>query len=99
MNIFSRTLPVLVLVHHCRLIYGSGPNTTETPRLAFAVLLQDAGNRYRLCRNDKGIPWHIVLDDLAPKREDGTPDYTNPSVFPALWQQPLECEKTAPDRP
>ena len=61
--------------------------------------LQDAGNRYRLYRNDKGIPWHIFLDDLAPKREDGTPDYTDPSVFPALWQQPLGREKTAADRP
>ena len=61
--------------------------------------LQDAGNRYRLYRNDKGIPWHIFLDDLAPKREDGFPDYTDPRVFPALWQQSPGCEKTLADRP
>jgi hypothetical protein len=48
MNIFLRTLPFLVLVHHCRLIHGSGPNTSETPPLAFAVHLQYAGNRHHL---------------------------------------------------
>ena len=41
---------------------------------------------------------HIFLDDLAPKRKDGFPDYTDPSLFPALWQQPLGCEKTTADR-
>jgi len=86
-------------VHHCRLIHGSGPNTSGKQRLAFAVHLQDAGNRYRLYRNNKGIPWHIFLDDLAPKHEDGTPDYTDPSVFPVLWEQLRECEETADDRP
>ncbi|TKB66032.1 MAG: hypothetical protein E8D52_16785 [Nitrospira sp.] len=69
---------------HCRLIHGSGPNTSTTSRLALAVRVQDAGNRYRLYHNAKGIPWHIFLDDLAPKREDGFPDYTEPSVFPVL---------------
>ena len=59
--------------------------------------LQDAGNRYRLYRNDKGIPWHIFLDDLAPKRGDGFPDYTDPTVFPTLWQQPEGREETAAD--
>ncbi len=85
-------------VHHCRLIHGSGPNTSEAPRLALAVHLQDAGNRYRLYRNTKGIPWHIFLDDLAPPGEDGFPDYTHPSVFPTLWQQPDEREATGSDR-
>ncbi len=33
-NIFSRTQPVLALVHHRRLNQGGGPNTSETPRLA-----------------------------------------------------------------
>lgn len=75
-----------VSVHHCRLIHGSGPNTSETPRLALAVHVQDAGNRYRLHRNAQGTPWHIFLDDLAPPGKDGFPDYTHPSVFPALWQ-------------
>ncbi len=75
-------------VHHCRLIHGSGPNTSGQPRLALAVHLQDAGNRYRLYRNERGIPWHIFLDDLAPKREDGTPDYSDPHVFPIVWNHP-----------
>lgn len=73
-------------VHHCRLIHGSGPNTSPTARLALAVHLQDADNRYRVYRNEKGIPWHIFLDDLAPKREDGFPDYTDPLIFPTLWE-------------
>mgnify|MGYP001205313230 CR=1 FL=1 len=73
-------------VHHCRLVHGSGPNTSQTPRLALAVHLQDADNQYRLYRNEKGIPWHIFLDDLAPKREDGFPDYTDPIIFPTLWK-------------
>lgn len=84
--------------HHCRLIHGSGPNTSETPRLALAVHLQDAGNRYRLYRNAKGIPWHIFLDDLARPGKDGFPDYTDPKVFPTLWQQPEEREATGSDR-
>ena len=75
-----------VSVHHCRLIHGSGPNRSGTTRLAFAVHLQDADNRYRVYRNEQGIPWHIFLDDLAPKLVDGTPDYTDPTVFPTLWE-------------
>lgn len=85
-------------VHHCRLIHGSGPNTSETPRLALAVHVQDAGNRYRLYHNAKGIPWHIFLDDLAPPGEDGFPDYSHPSVFPTLWPQPGERSESAADR-
>ncbi len=75
-------------VHHCRLIHGSGPNTSGAPRLALAVHLQDVSNRYRRHLNDQGVPWHIFLDDLAPTCADGTPDYTDPIVFPALWDQP-----------
>ena len=70
----------------------NGPLPITLVALPFAVHLQDAGNRYRLYRNDKGIPWHIFLDDLAPKREDGFSDYTDPSVFPALWKQPRGCK-------
>ena len=74
-----------ISIHHCRLIHGSGPNTSGKSRLAFALHLQDEPNQYRLRRNDHGIPWHIYLDDLASKREDGTPDYADPRVFPTLW--------------
>ncbi|MBX3234780.1 MAG: phytanoyl-CoA dioxygenase family protein [Nitrospiraceae bacterium] len=72
-------------VHHCRLIHGSGPNTSGRARVAFAVHLQDEANRFRLYRNEKGIPWHIFLDDLAAKQSDGTPDYSDPAVFPTIW--------------
>lgn len=73
-------------VHHCRLIHGSGPNISGIARLAFAVHLQDGGNRYRVHRNEQGNPWHIFLDDLAAKLPDGTPDYSDPGVFPTLWE-------------
>ena len=73
-------------VHHCRLVHGSGPNTSQAPRLALAVHLQDADNRYHLHRKGQGVPWHIFLDDLAPKREDGFPDYADPIIFPTLWK-------------
>lgn len=74
-------------VHHCRLIHGSGPNTSGRQRLALAVHLQDATNRYRVHHNAQGIPWHVFLDDLALKREDGLPDYADPHVFPVLWEE------------
>lgn len=88
-----KTVPMTLLrgevsVHHCRLIHGSGPNTSGRDRLAFAVHLQDEANRYRVHRNEQGIPWHIFLDDLAAKRSDGTPDYSDPATFPAIWPPP-----------
>ena len=73
-------------VHHCRLIHGSGPNTSGKQRLVFALHMQDATNRYRVHRNAQGIPWHLYLDDLAPKNKDGLPDYADPHVFPVLWE-------------
>lgn len=77
-----------ISMHHCRLVHGSGPNISGQSRLAFALHLQDGPNQYCLRRNEHEIPWHIYLDDLAPQREDGFPDYTDPSIFPALWRQP-----------
>jgi len=74
-------------VHHCRLIHGSGQNTSGMSRLAFAVHLQDATNRYCLYRNERGIPWHIFLDDLAIRCEDGTPNYADPAIFPVIWDE------------
>jgi hypothetical protein len=34
----------------------------------------------------KSIPWHIFLDNLAPKRENGFPDYTDLRVFHFFYQ-------------
>ncbi len=74
-----------ISIHHCRLIHGSGLNVSGRGRLALAVHLQDEVNRYRVYRNESGIPWHIFLDDLAAKRSDGTPDYSDPATFPVIW--------------
>lgn len=78
-------------VHHCRLIHGSGPNTSGMSRLAFAVHLQDFANRYRFHCNEEGIPWHIFLDDLVSRCEDGTPNYADPAVFPVVWNEHSVC--------
>lgn len=71
--------------HNCRVVHGSEPNRTPTPRLAMAVHMQDGANRYRVYNNDQGIPWHIANDDLARKGPDGLPDYTDPGPFPVMW--------------
>jgi len=74
-----------VSFHHSRLIHGSAPNRSDVPRIALALHFQPMENRYRAHHNDHGVPWHIFIDDLARKLDDGTPDYTDPAVFPLLW--------------
>ena len=81
-----------VCFHNCRLIHGSGPNTTAEPRIAFAVHMQDHSNRYRRLLNEQGVPWHIFNDDLARTFADGRPDYADPDVFPVLWPSPAPIE-------
>jgi ectoine hydroxylase-related dioxygenase (phytanoyl-CoA dioxygenase family) len=76
-----------VSFHVSRLIHGSEPNRGHEPRVALAVHMQDTSNRYRVYLNEKGVPWHIFIDDLARKLEDGSPDYTDPNVFPVLWKE------------
>jgi ectoine hydroxylase-related dioxygenase (phytanoyl-CoA dioxygenase family) len=74
-----------VSFHNCLTIHGSDINRSDSPRISLAVHMQDAANRYRVYRNDKGIPWRLVNDQLCRLAADGTPDYTDPQVFPLLW--------------
>lgn len=93
--LFSEHLPIVkrpmtlqrgeVSFHHSRLLHGSEPNRSGAPRIALALHLQPMENRYRVHRNEQGVPWHIFNDDLARKLADGTPDYADPAVFPLLW--------------
>jgi hypothetical protein len=74
-----------VCFHHCRTIHGSGPNRSTQPRIAYAIHMQDAANRFRIFLNAKGERWRIYNDHFARKQEDGLPDYMDPEVFPQLW--------------
>jgi ectoine hydroxylase-related dioxygenase (phytanoyl-CoA dioxygenase family) len=76
-----------VSFHHCRTIHGSGPNHGSVPRVSLAVHLQDGANRWQEHRNEAGAPWELVNDRLARKGADGTPDYTDPAIFPVLWSR------------
>jgi Phytanoyl-CoA dioxygenase (PhyH) len=74
-----------VSFHNCLTVHGSEANRSNSPRLALAVHMQDAGNRFRRHLDDRGKPWHLFNDDLARKLDDGTPDYSDPHVFPVIW--------------
>jgi ectoine hydroxylase-related dioxygenase (phytanoyl-CoA dioxygenase family) len=79
-----------VSFHHCRTVHASDVNRADAPRIALAVHLQDGANRWREFRNAHGVPWEIVNDRMARKLPDGTPDYTDPAVFPVLWSRARE---------
>jgi hypothetical protein len=76
-----------VSFHHCRAIHGSDVNRGSFPRLSLAIHMQDGANRFRVYRNEHGIPWRLVNDQLCRQSSDGTPDYTDPEVFPVLWSE------------
>ena len=71
--------------HHTRMLHASDVNRGAFPRTSIALHMQDGANRYRRYLNERGEPWHLVNDDLCRKTVDGTPDYTDPTVFPVLW--------------
>jgi hypothetical protein len=74
-----------VSFHHCLTIHGSDINRSDRPRLSLAVHMQDGPNRHRVYRNDRGVAWRIVNDQLCRTTRDGAPDYSDPEVFPVLW--------------
>jgi Phytanoyl-CoA dioxygenase (PhyH) len=81
-----------VSFHHCWTVHGSYPNRSSNPRLALAVHLQDSGNRYRPFINEKGQEIHIFDEQLCRKLPNGNPDFSDPNIFPVLWQ---ECSKVS----
>ena len=74
-----------VSFHSCLTVHGSEANRGGAPRIALALHMQDAANRFRHHLDDEGKPWHLFNDDLARRLDDGTPDYSDPAVFPVLW--------------
>lgn len=73
--------------HHSRMVHGSDVNRGTFPRTSIALHMQDEKNRHRVYRNEAGEPWHITNDDLCRRDANGSPDYTDPLVFPVLFRE------------
>jgi ectoine hydroxylase-related dioxygenase (phytanoyl-CoA dioxygenase family) len=80
-----------VSFHHCRTVHGSGPNRGKDPRRAIAVHLQTGDNRYQAATDAAGAVLEHPNDRLG-RRVDGLPDYTDPELFPVLWEEPVPAE-------
>jgi hypothetical protein len=75
-----------VSFHHCRTIHGSDTNRSPLPRISLAIHIQDESNRYRVYRNEQGVPWQLPNDRMCRRSPDGMPDYSDPAIFPVLWE-------------
>jgi hypothetical protein len=75
-----------VSFHHCLTMHGSGPNKSDLPRVALAVHMQPASNRWRefIYRMPDGTTRNHDVEVLC-RRRDGVPDYTDPAICPQLW--------------
>jgi hypothetical protein len=74
-----------VSFHHGWTIHASYPNTSGSPRLSYAVHLQDGDNHYRAFTTPQGREIHIFDEQLCRKLPNGDPDFSDPAVFPTLW--------------
>ena len=74
-----------VSFHHMRTLHCSSSNRAQTPRIALAVHVQDADNSYRPFSTSAGMRVVLPHDVLCRKKPDGTPDYSDPEIFPELW--------------
>ncbi len=74
-----------VSFHNCRTLHGSHANLGPHARPALAVHLQPADNRHRLVILPDGRKLAHTNDVLCRSCDDGTPDYSDPAVFPLLW--------------
>jgi hypothetical protein len=73
--------------HNALTLHASDVNRSDRPRVSLALHLQDAANRYRPYRNERGEPWQVVNDRMCRKDADGNPDYSDPEVCPVLWTE------------
>lgn len=76
-----------VSFHHCRTIHGSRANTSDQARVAVTVHMQDDGNRYRVAWDHENKRVHHLNDFLCQRTPEGDPDYSDPAVFPLLWDE------------
>lgn len=72
--------------HHCNLLHGSGPNRSDFPRQTLILHLQDKDNKYRVALKENGEKIVHHADKLCTNLADGTPDYSDPLIFPVLWE-------------
>ncbi|MDP9121250.1 MAG: phytanoyl-CoA dioxygenase family protein [Acidobacteriota bacterium] len=78
-----------VSFHHCRTIHASFPNTSATPRLAFAIHMQDGANHYQKSYDASGKLVTHINDILCTRDATGDPDYRDPAICPVLWSGEL----------
>jgi hypothetical protein len=79
-----------VSFHDRMMLHASGPNRSERPRIAITVDLQSGDNRYRPWPGADGF--QHSNDRLCRKQPNGDPDYTDPFVFPVLWEEDVCIE-------
>jgi ectoine hydroxylase-related dioxygenase (phytanoyl-CoA dioxygenase family) len=75
-----------VSFHHCRTVHGSGPNHGALPRRSIAIHMQTTDNRHQLARDRDGQVLEHPNDRLC-RPVNGAPDYTDPDLFPVLWDE------------
>lgn len=63
-----------VSFHHCFTIHGSGPNLSDSERIALAVHMQPSDNRYQKAFSDSGRPIGHLNDLLCAQTETGEPN-------------------------
>ncbi|OAI61989.1 phytanoyl-CoA dioxygenase [Ralstonia solanacearum] len=84
-----RVLPVArgqIVFHHSRVLHRSVPNRSPAARVALAVHLQDAGNRYHPWIQENGRRAMHSNELLCRQNAEGLPDFGDPAVFPVLWR-------------
>lgn len=74
-----------VSFHHMRALHASMQNTSDRPRRAVALHMQDDANSYRPYRTPDGTLVVLPHDRLCRAGADGHPDYRDPAIFPQLW--------------
>ena len=74
-----------VSFHHASTLHGSHPNTSDEPRFALAVHMQDGENAYRAFHTPEGRRIQIPHDGLCRRQPNGDPDYGDPQAFPTIW--------------
>lgn len=77
-----------VSFHHCSTVHGSEANRSSWPRVALAVHMQPVENRHQQAFRDDGRPIVHLNDLLCRKNANGSPDYSDPDMFPSLWSAP-----------
>jgi len=74
-----------VSFHNCHTIHSSHPNTSQADRIALAVHFQDENNRYKKAYKEDGSLIAIGYDKLCQPAPGTDPDYSNPSLFPLVF--------------